>query len=195
MSITIKRQNEKRIASAFTHRLADIPNGVTVASAELTQSVMYEGTPIGVDENGLYHVVKSAKVVAAADNAATTITVAKGHNLKVGENVFAVKGGKCYAITSIVTDSENEGYDDVTVATTLGVALKIGDVIYVGGESGASKGAFKYEPVAVVGENYDVEFLSNTTVNAWTIAQLIEARVEVALGAVLKSAMTTVKFI
>lgn len=195
MSMTIKKQNEKRIASAFTHRLADIPNGVTVSASDLTQSVLYEGTAIGVDANGLFHVVKSAKVVAAADNTATTITVEKGHNLKVGENVFAVKGGKCYAIASIEPNSSNSNHDDITVGTTLGVALKIGDVIYVGGESGASKGAFKYEPVAVVGENYDVEYLSNTVVNAWTIAQLFEARVNVPVGAVLKAAMATIKFI
>lgn len=195
MSLTINRKNEKRIASAFSHKLADIPNGVTVSGADLTQPVLHEGTAIGKDVNGLFHVIKTAMVTASADSAATVITVKKGHNFKVGEFVFAVKGGKCYAITSIVDNASDEKNDDITVATSLGVALKAGEVIYLGGESGATKGAFKYEPIAVVGENYDVEYLSNTVVNAWTIAQLYEARVEVAVGATMKSALSTVKFI
>ena len=195
MSLTIKRQNEKRIASAFSHKLADIPNGVTVAGQDLTQPVLYEGSVIGKDENGLYHVIKTAKVAVAADSAATTITVHKGHNFRQGELVFAVKGGKCYAISAITTNSENSTYDDITIGTTLGVALKIGDAIYLGADSGATKGAFKYEPEAVVGENYDVEYLSNTTVNAWTIAQVYESRIEVAVGAPMKAALSTIKFI
>lgn len=195
MSLTIKRKNDKRIASAFSHRIADIPNGVTVVSKELTQPVLYEGTALGVDAEGLYHVIKTAMVTAPVAADATTITVAKGHNLKVGENVFAVKGGKCYAISNIATNAENAERDDITVATTLGVALKAGDAIYLGAETGATKGAFKYEPVAVVGENYDVEFLGNNLVNAWTIAQIYESRLNVAVGSVLKAALSTVKFI
>lgn len=55
--LTIKRQKDKRVVRAFTHKIADIPNGVTVATADLTQKVLHEGTPVGRGELGLYHIV------------------------------------------------------------------------------------------------------------------------------------------
>lgn len=195
MSMTIIRRNDRRIATAFAHRVADIPNGVTVVESELTQSILYEGTPLGKDANGKYHVIKTAELTAQAANDATVLTVKKGHNFKVGELVFAVKGGKCYAITAIATNSEDAESDDITIGTTLGVALKVGDVIYLGAESGASKGAFKYEPIAVVGENYDVDRLTNLMVNAWVMGVLFESRLNVAIGDVMKAALSNVKFV
>ena len=62
MGIQIQRKKDKRVVKAFTHKLADIPGGVTVSAADLTQAVLHEGTPIGKDANGLYHVVKVAVV-------------------------------------------------------------------------------------------------------------------------------------
>ena len=46
MSLTIQRKNEKRIIRAFTHKLADIPNGVNVAVSDLTQNRIAEGPPV-----------------------------------------------------------------------------------------------------------------------------------------------------
>ena len=88
MALNIQRKTEKRVIRAFTHKLADIPNGVNVATADLTQNHVAETTPIGADSNGLYHVVKTAQLAANATNTDTTLTVKKGHNFKVGDNVL-----------------------------------------------------------------------------------------------------------
>jgi hypothetical protein len=55
--LTIERKKDERVIRAFTHKLADIPDGVTVSANDLAGKVLLEGTPIGgKDANGLYHV-------------------------------------------------------------------------------------------------------------------------------------------
>ena len=175
--LKIDRKKDNRVIRAFTHKVADIPNGITVSADDLTQKVLHEGTPVGKDENGLYHVVKVAVLSADATNTATAYTVKKGHNFKVGDVVMLATGSKAYTITGIATNASDATSDDLTVDTTLGTAAKAGDAIYNAAKAGASGSAFKYEPIALAGESYDVEALSNHIVNAWTIGQIRESNI------------------
>lgn len=192
--LRIDRKKDNRVIRAFTHKLADIPNGITVSAADLTQKVLHEGTPVGKDENGLYHVVKVAVLSADATNTATAYTVKKGHNFKVGDVVMLATGSKAYTITGIATNASDATSDDLTVDTTLGTAAKAGDAIYNAAKAGASGSAFKYEPIALVGESYDVEALSNHIVNAWTIGQIRESNIP-PIGAEVKAKLTGIQFI
>ena len=190
--LKIDRKKDNRVIRAFTHKVADIPNGITVSADDLTQKVLHEGTPVGKDENGLYHVVKVAVLTDDATNSATTYTVKKGHNFKVGDVLMLAPGGAAYAITAIATNSGDGSKDDLTVGTTLGVAAKAGDSLYLA--AGASGAAFKYAPVALVGESYDVDALSNHIVNAWTIGQIRESNIP-PIGAEVKAKLTGIQFI
>lgn len=192
--LKIDRKKDNRVIRAFTHKLADIPNGITVSAADLTQKVLHEGTPVGKDENGLYHVVKVAVLSAAATNTATAYTVNKGHNFKVGDVVMLATGSKAYTITVIATNADDTTSDDLTVDTTLGTAAKAGDSLYLAAKAGASGSAFKYAPVALVGESYDVDELSNHIVNAWTIGQIRESNIP-PIGAEVKAKLTGIQFI
>lgn len=192
--LKIDRKKDNRVIRAFTHKLADIPNGITVSAADLTQKVLHEGTPVGKDENGLYHVVKVAVLSAAATNTATAYTVKKGHNFKVGDVVMLATGSKAYTITEIATNADDATSDDLTVDTTLGTAAKAGDSLYLAAKAGASGSAFKYAPVALVGESYDVDELSNHIVNAWTIGQIRESNIP-PIGAEVKAKLTGIQFI
>lgn len=192
--LKIDRKKDNRVIRAFTHKVADIPNGITVSADDLTQKVLHEGTPVGKDENGLYHVVKVAVLTDDATNSATTYTVKKGHNFKVGDVLMLAPGGAAYAITAIATNSGDGSKDDLTVGTTLGVAAKVGDAIYHAAKAGASGSAFKYEPVALVGESYDVEELSNHIVNAWTIGQIRESNIP-PVGSAVKAKLSGMVFI
>ena len=205
--LKIDRKKDNRVIRAFTHKVADIPNGITVSADDLTQKVLHEGTPVGKDENGLYHVVKVAVLTDDATNSATTYTcllytsdaadtytVKKGHNFKVGDVLMLAPGGAAYAITAIATNSGDGSKDDLTVGTTLGVAAKAGDSLYLAAEAGASGAAFKYAPVALVGESYDVDALSNHIVNAWTIGQIRESNIP-PIGAEVKAKLTGIQFI
>lgn len=192
--LKIDRKKDNRVIRAFTHKLADIPNGITVSAADLTQKVLHEGTPVGKDENGLYHVVKVAVLSADATNTATAYTVKKGHNFKVGDVVMLATGSKAYTITEIATNADDATSDDLTVDTTLGTAAKAGDSLYLAAMAGASGSAFKYAPVALVGESYDVDELSNHIVNAWTIGQIRESNIP-PIGAEVKAKLTGIQFI
>lgn len=192
--LKIDRKKDNRVIRAFTHKLADIPNGITVSAADLTQKVLHEGTPVGKDENGLYHVVKVAVLSADATDAATAYTVKKGHNFKVGDVVMLATGSKAYTITEIATNADDATSDDLTVDTTLGTAAKAGDSLYLAAKAGASGSAFKYAPVALVGESYDVDELSNHIVNAWTIGQIRESNIP-PIGAEVKAKLTGIQFI
>lgn len=194
MGLKINRKNENRVIRAFTHKLADIPGGVTVSAADLTQSALLEGTPIGMGSNGLYHVVKCAKLTADAANNATAYTVLKGHNLKVGAFVALKEGGKAYAITAIATNASDSTSDDITVGTTLGLAATAGGFLYeAAAESATTTSALKYAPIALVGESYDVDG-SNLVVNAWTFGQIKEANIP-PIGSVIKAKLTHILFI
>lgn len=192
--LKIDRKKDNRVIRAFTHKLADIPNGITVSAADLTQKVLHEGTPVGKDENGLYHVVKVAVLSADATETATAYTVKKGHNFKVGDVVMLATGSKAYTITEIATNADDATSDDLTVDTTLGTAAKAGDSLYLAAKAGASGSAFKYAPVALVGESYDVDELSNHIVNAWTIGQIRESNIP-PIGAEVKAKLTGIQFI
>ena len=192
--LKIDRKKDNRVIRAFTHKLADIPNGITVSAADLTQKVLHEGTPVGKDENGLYHVVKVAVLSADATNTATAYTVKKGHNFKVGDVVMLATGSKAYTITEIATNADDATSDDLTVDTTLGTVAKAGDSLYLAAKAGASGSAFKYAPVALVGESYDVDELSNHIVNAWTIGQIRESNIP-PIGAEVKAKLTGIQFI
>lgn len=192
--LRIDRKKDNRVIRAFTHKLADIPNGITVSAADLTQKVLHEGTPVGKDENGLYHVVKVAVLSADATNTATAYTVKKGHNFKVGDVVMLATGSKAYTITGIATNASDATSDDLTVDITLETAAKAGDAIYNAAKAGASGSAFKYEPIALVGESYDVEALSNHIVNAWTIGQIRESNIP-PVGSAVKAKLPGMVFI
>ena len=192
--LKIDRKKDNRVIRAFTHKLADIPNGITVSAADLTQKVLHEGTPVGKDENGLYHVVKVAVLSADATNTATAYTVKKGHNFKVGDVVMLATGSKAYTITEIATNADDATSADLTEDTTLGTAAKAGDSLYLAAKAGASGSAFKYAPVALVGESYDVDELSNHIVNAWTIGQIRESNIP-PIGAEVKAKLTGIQFI
>ena len=192
--LRIEKKKDNRVIRAFTHKLADIPNGITVSAADFTQKVLHEGTPVGKDANGLYHVVIVAVLTADATNTATIYTVKKGHNFKVGDVVMLAPGAKAYTIIAIATNADNATSDDITVDTTLGAAAKAGAAIYEAAKARASGSAFKYEPVALVGESYDVEALGNHIVNAWTIGLIRESNIP-AVGAEVKAKLTGIQFI
>ena len=143
-------KDESPLAKVFLSKLEVSPGGVTVAVKDLNVSRVSAGTPIGADSNGLYHVVKTAKIQATGSG--TSYKLVKGHNFKVGD-ILASKAGKGYAIQSINTS--NPEYDEVKVGTTLDT-LNTGDVVFEGNTSSGSGVTFKYQPKALVGTTFDV---------------------------------------
>lgn len=194
MGLKIKRQSDTRVVHACTHNLADIPNGVTVKSAELIAGgVLKEGTALGKGSDGLYHVVKTALVVENVGSSGTSIKVAKGHHFKVGDFVMSALNGKAYAISAIDTTT-NATYDTITIGTTIGAIAKDVVIMEAVEEQSSSGAAFKYAPKALAGDSYDVKALENHLVSAVTIGQFKEA-VCPPLSEAIKSALKGISLI
>lgn len=170
---TITRKSDSRVLRAFVHKLADIPNGVTVATTELVNGgILPEGAIVGKDNStGVYHLIKTAVLAANAANDATTYTVKKGHHFKVGDFISAGIGKKAYAITAIATNSGDATCDDLSVGTTLGVAISAGEaIVQAAAQATGNTSALKYAaPYAVVGDSYNVVAGTNIFAQAWLI--------------------------
>ena len=193
----ISQKKNNRVIRCFTHKLADIAGGVNIATSDLTQETLPEAVAVGIDSStGIAHVVKTAELTANASSTATTYTVKKGHNFKVGDYVMLATGAKAYAITTITTNSSNSAYDDIAVGTTLGKAATAGDcLMQAAAESASTSSAFKYAPKGLTGEGYDVKQGQNIFANVWLIAVVKEAALEAKLPAAIKNALTGIQFV
>ena len=164
-------KTESPLAKVFITKLEDIPGGVTIAVKDLNNGRVSAGTPIGPDKNGLYHVVKTAKIQGSSSS--TNYKLVKGHNFKVGDILATGEIG--YAIKSI--DTSNPEYDAIVTNTTIG-SLEAGAVVYEGNKAAGSGVTYKYAPKALVGTTFDVMPHDNHLVDAIVRGTVIEKNIE-----------------
>lgn len=160
--MTVKRRKDTRVRSVFLKKIGDVPGGFSVATSELGGDYLHEGAVLSHPIDGISHVVKIAKVAADVAASATTITVDKGHNFKVGDFVTIKPGSAAYAITAI--DTSTKETDTITVGTALG-AISAGGFIVEAAKSGAAS-TLKYTPYALAGTGKHIEPNSNLDTDA-----------------------------
>lgn len=154
----LRREKEFQYAPGIEKIIEDVQGGGTIARAEL-KGLINELPPVvivGKDENGLYHVVKTALVKADVANDATKIQVAKKHLFLVGEAVTV--GGDLADAADLITaiDKSNADYDEITIAGTIGAA-KAGQVIVLAnGKANAKSAKYKYVPEVITMNKVDV---------------------------------------
>lgn len=164
MTMQVKRKKDNRVVKCIADRIADIPGGVTVETSKLGGKALFEGTPLGKGNDGLYNVVKTAQILTAADATATAYEVAKGHHFKPGDR-FSAGGANGQTIASI--DKSDPAKDVITLSATLGKAITKGTTAF---ESAGADTTLKVQPLTVAGSNYDVDPDGD---NLWTDAWLI----------------------
>lgn len=125
MALHIERKTDERAVKAILHRIADIPDGVTVKVANLGGAVLYEGTPLCKGQDGLYEVVKTARVVTAYTSG-TSLEVAKGHHFVAGD-IISPDGVNTATVTAI--DKSNAVKDTLTLGASIGVAVAVGGCV------------------------------------------------------------------
>ena len=165
--MTVTKRKDSNLPRVFVHKIADVRGGVSVAVADLNVDFLAEGRPISAPVSGVSHVVKYAQVQANVTDSAVKIKVLKGHDFKVADVICAAENGAAYAITAISTS--NAAYDELTIGTTLGVAIAKDAFIFEAAEAGASGAALKYEPLALVGTGKPVISGHNIDTDAWCI--------------------------
>lgn len=132
--------------------------------------------------------VKTAVVNAIATSSATAIQVKKSHHLKIGDIVGRTVGGTAYAITAIGTT--NAAYDTITVATTLGVALAVGDVLFQSSEAGATAAVESNVANSIL--IHDSHLEESTTLNVGlSIFEIQEANLPYGVTAANKASLTS----
>lgn len=127
-----KREREFQYPPAIEKVLEDVTGGGTISRADLA-GALFNGKPLDElppvvtvcrDEDGLYRVIKTARVTEAAAVDATAIKVGKNHLFAVGD--FVTVGGELEGASDQIAaiDKSNPGYDVITVAATIGAAAK-----------------------------------------------------------------------
>jgi hypothetical protein len=124
--LTIKRKNDSRFVRCIEHKVADIRGGVGVSVANLGGVVLHEGTPLCVGSNGLYDVVKTAKVVTAYSSG-TSLDIAKGSHFKANEYISVAGSQNLAKISSI--DKSDASKDVLTLDAALGEPIAKNGVI------------------------------------------------------------------
>lgn len=151
--MNVKKTTEYQYMPFIVKELEDLVGGVSVALTDLRTDVdvVPPGAFIGIDSDGKGHVLKSGALLAIVGATAVTMRVPKTHQFVVGDVVTCKDKAdvKAYAITGINTS--NTAYDTLTVGTTLGVALAVGDNIISVKEEDAVGGAsvLKYDIVGI----------------------------------------------
>lgn len=126
----LKKEKEFQYHPAIIKMLEDVVGGGTIVRADL-RTALFDGQPldelppyciVGRDENGGWHVVKTALITEAVAEAAKVFKVAKNHLFTVGD--FVTVGGDLKGTADKITaiDKSNTGYDLITLVETIGVA-------------------------------------------------------------------------
>ena len=189
------KQSDSAVSKVVFHKMIeDLQGGVTVSVADYTDGfVVPAGSVVGKDSNGLFHVLKTAKLTASATNTATAYSVEKGHGFKVGDFLATATGAKAYAITAINTS--DVAFDVLTVGTTLGVVVTSGQGLFKAlAESASNTSAFSITPFAVTGQDLKLIAGDNNFVDAYLRATLFEVNAPVAT-AQIKAALPQILWI
>lgn len=127
-----KKEREFQYPPGIEKIIEDVIGGGTIDRAGLRGAV-FNGKPLDElpplvmvvrNDNGVYCVLKTARVFETAAEAATSIKVAKNHLFAVGD--FVTAGGDLKGASDQIAaiDKSNAGYDVITLAATIGAAAK-----------------------------------------------------------------------
>lgn len=143
----LKREKEFQYHPAIIKMLEDVVGGGIIVRADLTTAIfndkpLDELPPfcvVGRDDNGVWHVAKTAKVTEDVAEAGKVVKVAKNHLFAVGD--FVTAGGKLDGASDKITaiDKSNSSYDSITLAASVGVIAK--DAVLVAVKATAAAGS------------------------------------------------------
>lgn len=193
MYINSESDTERNLAVELV--LEDIPGGGVVEKDDFptTQTEMKEGALLGVDANGIYHVIKSAKITATVASGATSLVISKDNPFVVGDiltNTAKTVTGR--AITAKAASGTL--YETITIAAAFGVALAADDIVVAGAATGASGTSFLYTPVAVAKNTVTLAH-ANTGCGLVVRGRVRESLMPYPVNAALKAYLPHIRFV
>lgn len=200
----LKKEREFQYHPAIIKMLEDIVGGGTIARADL-RTVIFDGQPLdelppfcvaGRDENGVWHVVKTALVTEAAAEAATAIKVAKNHLFAIGD--FVTVGGALDGASDKITaiDKSNAAYDVITLDATIGAAAAGKVLIGVAEKAAAGKVALAVDgsELAITINKVDLT-VANQSTGLMVRGTISEGNMPCPLDDDLKAMMPLIRFV
>ncbi len=175
--------------------LEDIPGGGVVEKDDFatTATEMPEGALLGVAADGIYHVVKTVKLAAAAASGATSFVIDKSDLLKVGDILTdTAKTVTAQPVTAIAASGTLQ--QTVTIGAAFGVALADNAVLIAAAASGASGSDFKYSPVAVAKNAVDLT-ANNTGCGLVVRGRVREALMPYPVDATIEALLPLIRFV
>lgn len=176
--MNVTKKTEYQYMPFIVKELEDVQGGSSIALADLRKDVDHvpPGAFIGVDSDGLGHVMKSAALVAVAAADATTYQVGKVHQFVAGDIVTCKDIADVKATTILSINTTNAEKDVITLSATLGEALAIGENLVAVKEVDAVGGAsvLKYDMLGISKREID------TTGSHASVGVLVRATVNVA---------------
>ena len=150
----------------------------------------------GRDENGGWHVIKTAKVTEAVEAAGKVIKVAKNHLFAVGD--FVAAGGKFDGASDKITiiDKSNAAYDSITLAAAIGAIAK--DMVLVTvkakADAGSAEATVETSEVAITMAKVDLT-VANQSCGLMVRGTIEERNMPFPLDADLKKLMPLIRFV
>lgn len=191
-----KKENEFQYSPGIEKIIEDVQGGGTIARAEI-KGIVDELPPliiVGKDGNGLYHVVKTARITAVVADAAKKIQVSKNHVFKIGEAVTV--GGALAGAADLITaiDKSNASYDEITVDGTIGAAA-IGNVLVLASaKADVDATTFKYEPEVITMNKVDTT-VANQQSGLLVRGTINESVMPYPVDADLKAKLSFIRFV
>jgi hypothetical protein len=146
MEVNFKHQDPAKVEPIYIEQVfAEKPGGGLVENPSFDAPPT---TAVG-EKNGKFVLIKGYRLVGAVAKADTTINIAKGSGIAVGDIIGI--GKKAVACTAVDTSAEDK--DVVTV--TLGVDIDAGTVLYQAKAADASAAEPIYTPVYVTGNRLE----------------------------------------
>lgn len=192
----LKKEKEFQYHPGIEKILMDVIGGGTIDRSDLDVSfagVLLQELPpltiVGKDSvTGVYHVVKTAEMYADAAVDAITYQVKKNHLFKVGDKI--TKSGLAgIANTISAIDKSNDGYDVITVASTLAAASEGDVLVLAAADAAAGSAAYMYTPECITMNKVDLTVANQTSglLEAGKVnASVLPFPIDAALKAVLK---------
>jgi hypothetical protein len=192
MYVTTAKSDTER-SLAVEKILEDIPGGGVIEKDDIpsSSSGIKEGTLVGVDTSGIYHIVKTAMVVNALATNATHCVVYNNHEFEVGDFIGTSASGGASGVAITAISASGAGCDVIT-ATWPGPNVPASGIIVQASGLGASN--FKYVPVGV-STNYVDKDDENTGCGIMVRGRVREHLMPYYIDGTLKSKLPLIRFV
>jgi hypothetical protein len=192
MYVTTRETDTERTL-AVEEILEDIAGGGVIEKDDIptSSSGVKEGTLVGVDTNGIYHIVKTAMVAHAASTNANALVVYANHEFVVGDYIGSSASGVASGALITAISASGAGYGIIT-CTWAGPNIAASGILVQA--SGLGHSNFKYVPEGIL-TNYVEKDKENTGGGIMVRGRVREHLMPYYIDSTLKSKLPLIRFV